>query len=54
MVGANALVNSDFDSNSLIVGLPAVLKNRHKTWWSGNEYEKRIQLVEELKMKMGV
>lgn len=47
-VGANSLVNKDFESgNALIGGIPAKFIKEKREWYSGSDYEHRINQIEQ-------
>lgn len=50
-VGANAVVCSDFGSNSLLIGIPAIKKKDSDIWYltNGDEFKRRYTEVEKLK-----
>ena len=54
-VGANSLVNKSFtETNVLIGGSPAKVLRERKAWFleDGNEYEQRVNKINELKMSL--
>ena len=56
-VASNSLVNKSIStSNVLLVGTPAIIKSDAKAWYErdGVRYEKRIEKIEKLRLKMGL
>lgn len=56
-VAANSLVNKSVGSNVLLVGSPAIVKNRdYPYWWErdGKKYMQRVAAVERLRKEMGL
>lgn len=49
-VGANAVLNSSVDSNSLVVGIPASRKRDEDAWYKG-DYLRRVHECEELLLR---
>lgn len=48
-VGANAVLNHSVESNSLVVGIPAVKKRDEEVWYKG-EYLRRVEECEKLRL----
>ena len=55
-IGANSVVNKSFDSNLLLVGIPAVVKCQCQAWYErdGESLKKRVQLVEEKRKSINI
>lgn len=54
-VGANSLVNKDFNENDvLIAGVPAKLVKEAKPWYVRDNYAERINSISELKKEYGL
>lgn len=53
-IGANAVVNRTFESNALLVGIPAENKRESQPWFSGGTYLERVNKCEDLKKQMGL
>lgn len=48
-VGANAVLNHPVESNSLVVGIPALKKRDEEAWYKG-EYLRRVEECEKLRL----
>ena len=56
-VAAGSLVNKSYGDNVLIAGMPGiVVKDHYPIWYQrdGLKYEKRVEKIEELKIKMQI
>jgi serine O-acetyltransferase len=56
-IASNSVVTKSYqESNILLVGTPAVLKNTSMPWYErdGSEFKNRVAMVEQLKIKIGV
>lgn len=55
IVGANAVLNKSVEiPNVMLAGIPAVVKGPWKPWWKGSEEEKRVKLIESLRINMNL
>lgn len=53
IVGANAVVNKSIDrDNVLIAGIPAKIINEAETWYKRDNFSKRVDKIEKLKIQM--
>lgn len=55
-IGANSLVNRSYEKNNLLIGgIPAgIIKDKYEPWYIRDEYEERVQKVEDLRKELGI